>query len=156
MPDMLVKLYELPDVEPRLRALQARGVIIRPGMPHEKNRIVAWVRDNFGDGWASESEVGFSNRPVSCLIAIEDGRPVGFAGHECTRRDFFGPMGVLQEQRGRGIGAALLLSCLHALRALGYAYAVIGGAGPTDFYRKIAGATIIEGSEPGVYGDPLK
>jgi hypothetical protein len=38
------------------------------------------------------------------------------------------------------------------MRELGYAYAIIGAPGPTDFYAKVAGATIIEGSDPGVYG----
>ncbi len=38
----------------------------------------------------------------------------------------------------------------------GYAYAVIGWAGPTEFYEKTVGATIIEGSEPGIFRGPLK
>jgi hypothetical protein len=37
----------------------------------------------------------------------------------------------------------------------GYAYAIIGGAGPTAFYAKTVGAVAIEGSTPGIYRDPL-
>ncbi len=33
----------------------------------------------------------------------------------------------------------------------GYAYAIIGGAGPTEFYTKAVGAVAIEGSTPGIY-----
>ena len=67
----------------------------------------------------------------------------------------FGPVGVRADYQGRGIGKALLLTCLHAMAVEGYAYAVIAGAGPTEFYAKVVGATVIEGSEPGIFRDPL-
>jgi hypothetical protein len=47
----------------------------------------------------------------------------------------------------------LTLAALAAMRASGYAYAIIGGVGPSAFYAKVAGATPIEGSTPGIY-DP--
>ncbi len=52
---------------------------------------------------------------------------------------------------GRGVGAALTLAVLAAMREDGYAYAIIGGAGPADFYARVAGAIEIPGSTPGVY-----
>jgi hypothetical protein len=42
------------------------------------------------------------------------------------------------------------------LRELGYAYGIIGGAGPTEFYERTVGATIIPESVPGIYADPIK
>lgn len=38
------------------------------------------------------------------------------------------------------------------MREMGYAYAVIGGVGPTEYYKKLCGAFVIPGSEVGVYG----
>jgi len=35
------------------------------------------------------------------------------------------------------------------LRELGYVYAIIGSAGPTDFYERTVGAIVIPDSEPG-------
>jgi predicted N-acetyltransferase YhbS len=64
-------------------------------------------------------------------------------------------MGVAGQTQGRGIGTALLLSCLHTMATLGYAYAIIGGVGPTEFYRKVVGAIEIAGSSPGIYRDRL-
>ena len=58
---------------------------------------------------------------------------------------------VLEEERGRGLGRALLLATLHAQREQGYAYSIIGGVGPAEFYAKAVGAVLIEGSTPGVY-----
>ena len=155
MGDMLVKLYDLPDLAPRLRALREAGVVVRAAMAYEKLPVVAWVRAQFGDAWAGECDVAFARHPVSCFIAIDAGRLAGFACHDCTCPNFFGPMGVQAAARGRGIGGVLLGSCLQAMAARGYAYAIIGGACSGDIYRKVAGAVDIEGSTPGIYRDRL-
>lgn len=155
MGDMLVKLYDLPDLAPRLRALREAGVVVRAAMAYEKLPVVAWVRAQFGDAWAGECDVAFARNPVSCFIAVDAGRLAGFACHDCTCPNFFGPMGVQAAARGRGIGGVLLGSCLQAMAARGYAYAIIGGAGSGDIYRKVAGAVDIEGSAPGIYRDRL-
>ena len=89
--------------------------------------------------------------PVSCFIAVKDGALVGFACHEATAKGFFGPTGVDDSCRGKGIGQALLVRTLLDMREQGYAYAVIGGAGPTGFYERTVGATAIAGSVPGIY-----
>jgi hypothetical protein len=57
--------------------------------------------------------------------------------------------------QGRGIGKALLLACLCGLRELGYVYAIIGRAGPIDFYEKAVGAMVIPDSDPGIYTNLL-
>ena len=67
-----------------------------------------------------------------------------------------GPELVHPEWRGRGVGHALLLVTLEAMRAQGYAYAIIGWASSVDFYRKAVGATVIDGSRQGIYPPPLK
>lgn len=156
MPDMLVKLYELPDLEPSLAAMREQGVVIRHAMPYEISQVTGWVREHFGQGWADECACSFARQPVSCFIALDRGRLCGFGCYEATAPNYFGPTGVQESDRKRGIGKALLLACLHALRAMGYGYAIIGGAGPVDFYAKAVGATVIEGSSPGIYRDGIK
>jgi len=42
------------------------------------------------------------------------------------------------------------------MAADGYEYAVIGWAGPTEFYKKTVGAILIEESEPGIIRGRLK
>ncbi len=73
-------------------------------------------------------------------------------------RIFLVPIGVGEAARGKKVGKALLLACLHDMRVQGYGYAVIGGAseGVADFYRKTVGATIIEDSSPGIYKGMLR
>lgn len=156
MPDMLVKLYTLPDVQPLIAALRAAGVTIRRAIAPEKHVVVDWVREQWGLPWASECEVAFTNHPASCFVAVENQRLVGFACYDATCKNFFGPTGVDPALRGRKIGQALLLASLHAMAADGYAYAIIGGVGPAEFYAKTAGAVLIEDSTPSIYGGMLR
>ncbi len=151
MADMLVRLYDLPEVEPKVAELEESGITIKRAQPWELRVVRDFIEDQFSETWADEISAGFANKPISVFIAQDGARIVGFAAYECTRRDFFGPMGVDENWRKRGIGRVLTLVCLRAMREMGYGYAIIGAAGPKDFYAKCCGATIIEDSEPGVY-----
>jgi predicted N-acetyltransferase YhbS len=115
-----------------------------------------FVEQEFSVAWADEISVGFANKPVSVYVATFESEVVGFAAYECTRRNFFGPMGVREDMRGRGVGKTLLLACLAGLREMGYVYGIIGGVGPAEFYEKAAGAIVIADSARGIYSDLLK
>lgn len=156
MPDMLVKLYDLPPLEPFLEKPRSVGVEIRKPIGPEKHVLIDWVRTHFNPGWASETEMGLMNRPISVFMATSERKVHGFACYDATVLGFFGPTGVAEEMRGKGIGAALLVATLHDMKAKGYAYAVIGGAGPTKFYEKAVGAVEIPGSAPGIYRDYVR
>ena len=149
--DMLVKLYDLPESRTLRERLAKAGISVRRALAPEKHKVTAWIRDNFSEGWVSETEVAFSRQPVSCSIAVKDGRITGFACHDATCRNFFGPTGVTPKARKSGIGTALLLACLEDMKQQGFGYAIIGGVGPADYYAKAVGAVLIEGSEIGVY-----
>ncbi len=156
MPDMLVKLYSLPDHTAAIRQLNESGIIIRRALAPELHLIREWVNDTFHPAWASECEVAFSNHPVSCFIATENQKLIGFACYDSTCKNLFGPTGVHDGARGKGVGKALLLASLNDMYSQGYAYAVIGGAGPTEFYANAVGAVIIEDSVPGIYKGLLR
>jgi predicted N-acetyltransferase YhbS len=155
MPDMLVDLLKLPPVEPHLSDLRAQGVIIRRAHPFEITPVREFISKHFSSGWADEVTPCYSRQPVSLYIAIRNGKIIGFGAYEATRRNFFGPTGVAESERGAGVGKALLLACLWGLREMGYAYGIIGGAGPVEFYAKAVGATVIPDSVPGIYADML-
>ena len=150
MPDLLVNLLNLPEFE------KPESFIVRRAQPFELTAVRTFVTDNFSENWADEISVGFARQPVSVYVATIDREIVGFSAYECTRRAFFGPTGVVDSARGKGIGKALLLASLWGLREMGYVYGIIGAAGPVHFYQKTVGAIIIPGSEPGIYVDALK
>ena len=155
---MLVNLMRLPPAASALEELRASGFVIRRAQPWELRPVREFVEEHFGRSWADEITAGLARQPVTVFVALT----INFVlfrlapAYECTRRDFFGPTGVVEEERGRGLGRALLLASLWGLRELGYAYAIIGGVGPAEFYERTVGARLIPDSSPGVYADPLR
>lgn len=156
MADLLVKLYTLPPSGPLLEKLGAQGVEIKRAIGPEKRVIADWAEKTFSKGWASECEVALSAQPAGCFLAIRNREIIGFACYDATAKGFFGPIGVNEAARTAGVGKALLIRTLEAMREAGYGYAVVGWAGPTEFFKKAVGATVIEGSEPGVYKGLVK
>ncbi|HVQ40538.1 MAG TPA: GNAT family N-acetyltransferase [Pyrinomonadaceae bacterium] len=156
MPDLLVNLLKLPPLAPVIFEMHSAGVIVRRAQPFEITPALEFIEREFSVSWADEISVGFANKPVSVYIATVEKEIVGFAAYECTRRGFFGPTGVVDSMRGRGIGTALLIASLWGLREMGYVYGIIGRAGPVEFYEKTVGAIVIPDSDPGIYVDLLR
>lgn len=151
MSDMLVKLYDFECDNELLKQLEMNGLTVRRALAPEKGKVIQWVANHFDENWASECDVAFSNSPPTCFIAVKDCKVVGFACCEATCKNFFGPTGVQEDMRGFKLGKALLHISLQELKHRGYAYAIIGSAGPCDFYTKNCGAESIANSTPGIY-----
>ena len=156
MPDMLVNLLKLEPLDPVIDQMRSAGVVMRRAQPWDATPVREFVLANFSRGWADEIMPGFYRQPISVYIALREGRVIGFAAYECTRRAFFGPTGVVKAERGKGIGKALLVASLHGLKEMGYVYGIIGGAGPTEFYARHCGATLIPDGQPGIYVDGIR
>ena len=122
MSDMLVKLYTQPYLEAEIAVQDKQGITIRRAIAPEKGAILAWVEEQFNTRCMSECDVYFKNSPPSCWIAVENQQIIGFACYECTCKNFFGPIGVGEAARGRKVGKALLLACLHDMKVQGYGY----------------------------------
>lgn len=155
--DMLIKLYPAPalDCAASRSAAEASGIVLRKPIGPEHTAIVRWVADRFGPGWASEVQVALGNRPVSVWVAMQQTELLGFACHDATARGFFGPIGVADAARSKGLGSALLRVCLQDMRASGYGYAIAGGVGAPEFFQRVAGAVEIPDSTPGLYANRL-
>lgn len=147
--DLLVRLYDLPDYD--FSRVAGQGVTIRRALAPEKLAVCDWVEAHFSRHWRAEVEVGFSHQPIDVWLATDESGLLGFACGDVTAKAFFGPTGVSEGARGRGVGEALLFTTLLDLRAKGYAYAAIGDPGPVDFYKKRLDAMEIPGSKPGIY-----
>ncbi len=143
--DMLVRLHRLPPVEPALRRAQSAGVSLRRAEPADAGRYRQMVDREFEASWRGGMDAALLRREPSAFTALADGELIGFALWDIGYRGYFGPTGVAESWRGRGIGAALLLRALDEMRAHGYAYAIIGKVGPAEFYEKVCGAVLIAG-----------
>ena len=152
MADLLVKLYNLqvPKQPP------PDGITVRRAFAAEKRLVAQWVAKHFGERWASECEISFMRQPVACFVATNELDVFGFATYDATARGFFGPTGVDENARHRGIGRALLIATLQDMASQGYAYGIIGPTTSIDFYRNEVAAIEIPESAPGFHQGMLK
>ncbi len=155
MQDMLVHLRKVPSSTDIIEKLKTEDIRIIRALAPDKVRVLEWIKTNSSVLAYGEADACFSNTPTSLFLAVKDKNIIGYACYDAIAPNFFGPTRVLEEFKGKGIGKALLLRSLEAMRDGGYVYGIIGGVGPAEFYTKCVGATLIEGSTPGIYEDML-
>ena len=155
MADLLVRLYDLPVFEAEQK-VRDTGIVLRRGLPFERHVILDWIRKHFSEPWVSEAALALSQQPPTIYVAVRENALLGFACYDTSAKGFFGPTGVDEAERGKGIGEALLIVTLKGMREAGYAYGVIGDPGPVAFYQKRLDAMEIPKSKPGIYAGMLR
>jgi mycothiol synthase len=141
--DMAVDLQATDlDSGPDTDRLAAAGLTVRRAAHEETERLVAWLQSGpwGGSSWPEEAAATLAHQPVGCHVACRGEQFLGFACHGSVRRGWFGPMGTLAPERGRGIGSVLLRRCLSDMKSAGLPVARIGWVGPVRFYARIVGA----------------
>jgi len=119
---------------------------IRKVNKKEINKLVHFIGYNFSNDWSQTIREAFSLNEPPVYVAFDDsGDIVGFAAYDIykNKKCYFGPMGVALSNRVKGIGYSLLHHCLKDMRDIGYEYAIIGQAGPIEFYEKACNAVVI-------------
>lgn len=138
--DLIVPLkdYSLPEI-------RNNGFSVRRAESKDFVPLKNFVYKEYGDGWIISLENGISKGKIPIYIAEKDGEILGFACFDVVRnkKGLFGPMGTSITKRTQGIGNALLHYCLKEMKEIGYEYAIIGEAGPIEFYEKSCKAVII-------------
>ena len=112
----------------------------------DKNKLIQFVESHFSQEWSETINSAFLSTTPSVYVAFDDqGELVGFAAFDVyqNKKCYFGPMGVAKSNRVKGIGYSLLHHCLKDMHDIGYEYAIIGGAGPIEFYEKACDAVVI-------------
>lgn len=107
MMDMLVRLYDLPDIDDEVQVLKERGILIRRPGAYERHLVADWVGRHFSPKWVSETKTAFARQPISCFIATREKQMIGFACYDVTARGFLGPMGVGEEAPEERCGAGV-------------------------------------------------
>lgn len=140
--DLIVDLHQIDFNQKKSEAKIKRA--LSPNI----DKIVDYVGKNFNMSWASEIKAALYQPHPTCFIAVIDKQLVGFACYDATAKGFFGPTGVSEEYRQKGIGTALLIHCLEAMLFDGYSYAIIGGVrGALEFYKQKVNAIPIPNSK---------
>lgn len=122
------------------RRAEGRGYVLRRATLRDEDELVRSVASAFPGPWAVELSLALRAGDAVVETAWRGPALAGFAASGLWARNAFGPMGTLPGHEGRGVGAALLLRCLRALRDSGQRRVVISWVGPESFYERHAGA----------------
>jgi GNAT superfamily N-acetyltransferase len=100
----------------------------------------AWVAARFGLHWSEEARRAHAGGGL--FVVGDAAGPQGFvaAGGNNADAGTFGPVGVIPEARGRGLGEALTRTALHALASQGFASVTVPWVAPerVAFYARLA------------------
>jgi len=102
------------------------------GPPEDPRRLLDFVEKNFGSYWRMETEASLKSGGV--VQARMGDEIVGFANYCGFEDHWFGPTGVLEEFRGRGIGSELLFAALTRMRERGLCRVTIPWTEHLTFY----------------------
>ncbi len=119
------------------------GFLFRKARLQEKKELVSWVRDTFSPFWAYEVSCGFSEDSTSIWLAEHKGEVVGFSAYSVLEPDWFGPIGVDERVRGKGIGTVLLYKAISSLRLDGHRFVTIPWTELLFFYSQLPGIVSI-------------
>ncbi|WP_251095835.1 GNAT family N-acetyltransferase [Streptomyces sp. Caat 7-52] len=115
--------YRVPeDVARRLAGLTAQGYRFATPSDDDLVDLLALAGGHFGPDWACTiRDCLAAGTPLDRIVAARDpsGRMVGWAMHGAFESvdERFGPIGVLEEMRGTGLGEVLLHLVLERMRA---------------------------------------
>jgi len=135
--ELIVNLYS----EKAIEVVPLKEGRIERVLPFEAGHVRSFIKKVFPrTEWADEISGPLNGPKTTVFVAIEGKKIVGFAAYDATAKDFFGPLGVDPKYRKKGYGEALCKACFRAMKEEGYAYAMIGYAGPVAWYSKHFGA----------------
>jgi len=139
--DMTVNLrhYEMPKV------MLDDGITIMRASLKDQEELVSFISEGFGDPWVKTIETALEEDNPPLFIAHDRRKLIGFACYDSVRhqKGVYGPMGTSPHVRTKGVGYALLHTCLEEMKQKGYEYAILGEAGPIEYYERACGAKLI-------------
>ncbi|WP_102026451.1 GNAT family N-acetyltransferase [Salirhabdus sp. Marseille-P4669] len=135
--DLIVDLSEVDD---ELKEKNA----IRRLTEDDLEAIKRFIVEEFDARWLGNFE-NLHGEELPVFLALQDEEIVGFACYDTFegKKGYFGPMGVAKHHRLASVGKELLQRSLVDMSKKGYAYAILGGAGPIEFYEKNCNAKVI-------------
>jgi mycothiol synthase len=112
-----------PEILELERRLGQDGVMVRPVCPADLPALMPFIAERFGWDWFRFAQeyllelFGSGSDEIGFLVATQGERIVGYCQQ---RRERFGPFGVVEEMRNRGIGRLLLFRCLAMMLSQGF------------------------------------
>ncbi len=99
--------------------------------------LLNWVEENFSVFWKTEAEMALKNSYGGVFIARRDENILGFSAYGVLKRNWFGPIGVKKDIRGKGIGTVLLFKTMSRLRCNGQRIVIIPWTSHLYYYTQL-------------------
>ena len=117
--------FQIPDdiLELEERRANEDRIIVRPVLPCDLPELMPFIARHFGWDWFRFAQeyllelFGPGSDEIGFLVASQRGRIVGYCQQ---KRERFGPFGVAEEMRNKGIGRLLLFRCLAIMVTQGF------------------------------------
>jgi mycothiol synthase len=117
--------FQIPDdiLELEQRRANEESIIVRPVKSYDLPELMPFIATRFGWDWLRFAQeyllelFGPGSDEICFLVASQSGHTVGYCQQ---KRERFGPFGVAEEMRNKGIGRLLLFRCLAAMQAQGF------------------------------------
>jgi GNAT superfamily N-acetyltransferase len=140
---METELAELDlETEQRGKTLGEEGFSFRRLELQDREEFLDFLGGDPGEE-AYRVDKCYRQEPISCHIAIGEGKIVAYAQYDVDRPGWFGGMRTADQfRRTKGLGTILFKRCLADMRRLGYRSALIGWVAPLYFYAKLADARV--------------
>ncbi len=140
---METELAELDlETEQREKALGEEGFSFRRLELQDREGFLAFLGGDPRED-AYRVDKCYRQEPISCHIALGEGKIVAYAQYDVDRPGWFGGMRTAEEfRRTKGLGTILFKRCLADMRQLGYRSALIGWVAPLYFYAKLTDARV--------------
>jgi predicted N-acetyltransferase YhbS len=112
---------------------------IRLAEPGEKERIREFVAGKSGFNWSFEAARAIGPKGSGVWIAEDAGEIIAFSVFGSLEHHWFGPIGVDEARRKRGLGSVLLFRTLESMKDLGIPRAIVPWTGHLFFYSQVPG-----------------
>ena len=111
------------------------GLAVEPRV-EERSEVDQWMAEHWPN-WQAEVMRAFDQR--SLLLGRDNNDITGFCAYDVNRSGTLGPIASRPDLIGKGVGAPLLVSALHRLRAIGHGTIEVLWVGPIVPYARLGG-----------------
>ena len=120
--DASIVLFDYAPFQAREDGLREEGIEVRSLRAHEMPLLLTFLREHTSPDWLRDARELLTDTTrglataAQFTVAVTDGQIVGYCQF---RGEHFGPFGVREDLRGRGIGTVLLAKCLETMKTHG-------------------------------------
>ena len=123
-------------------SLSQEGVKVQYFQPEYTHKLLSFLETEFPGDWATviRERIRKHCDPKDIVIALRGDEVVGYCQVDGER---FGPFGVHNSLRGKGVGTVLILHAMQYAKEKGIRHLWLAWTGAVDFYSRKAGFKVI-------------